>query len=106
MVGEFRKTLLRSPEPERMPLLLEYLRDLVGRVIGISGRKLSENQPLSELGLDSLMALELRTPIESDLAITLPLAKLMQGPVTFAILRTGGDGTPPFGRRHHSSPFK
>ncbi len=84
--GALRKELLRSAEAERMPLLLDYLRELVGRVIGMSGSKIEEQQALNELGLDSLMALEMRMRIEGDLAISLPLAKLMQGPVTLTLL--------------------
>ena len=75
--GEFRTALLRAPQAERLPMLVDYLRELVGRVIGMSGSKIAEDQALNELGLDSLMALEMRTRIEGDLSITLPLAKLM-----------------------------
>jgi hypothetical protein len=38
------------------------------------------DQPLSTMGLDSLMAIELRTKIEGDLHVLLPIATLFKGP--------------------------
>ena len=38
------------------------------------------NQPLSTLGIDSLMAVELKNRIESDLQVAVPLIKVIQGP--------------------------
>ena len=39
------------------------------------------------LGFDSLMAVELRTRVEADLGITLPLVDLLQGP---SVAQLGG----------------
>ncbi len=96
--GEARKAVLRAPAKERPALVLSYLRSLLGRVIGISGDKIGETQGLNELGLDSLMAMEMRMRIERELAVSLPLAKLTQGLLTLELLtqvvmeQLGGDG--------------
>jgi phthiocerol/phenolphthiocerol synthesis type-I polyketide synthase D len=51
----------------------------VARVLGLSASKLDLQQPLSNLGLDSLMAVELRNRIASDLGIKVPVVKFLQG---------------------------
>ena len=38
------------------------------------------DQPLNTVGLDSLMALELKNRVEVGIAITLPIVSLIQGP--------------------------
>ena len=47
--------------------LLAFLRDKVARVLGASAAKVEIDTPLTELGLDSLMAVELRNWIEGEL---------------------------------------
>ena len=37
-------------------------------------------QPVIKLGVDSLMAVELKNRIESDLGLTVPVTALLQGP--------------------------
>jgi thioesterase domain-containing protein/acyl carrier protein len=48
--------------------------------MGVDAASLEIDQPLSNFGLDSLLALELKNSLESRLAFTLPMAKLMEGP--------------------------
>ncbi len=84
--GEARRTIMRALAAERPALVLSYLRTLLGRVIGISGDKIGDQQGLNELGLDSLMAMEMRMRIERELAVSLPLAKLTQGLLTLEFL--------------------
>jgi acyl carrier protein len=56
------------------------LREQVARVLGASAEKLDLDRPLTDLGLDSLMAVELRNWIEGDLRLSLPTVELMKGP--------------------------
>jgi acyl carrier protein len=51
----------------------------VARVLGLSPSKLDIQQPLSNLGLDSLMAVELKNRIAVDLKVNVPVVKFLQG---------------------------
>jgi acyl carrier protein len=51
----------------------------VARVLGLSASKLDLQQPLSNLGLDSLMAVELKNRIAVDLKVKVPVVKFLQG---------------------------
>ncbi|HVD77687.1 MAG TPA: type I polyketide synthase, partial [Vicinamibacteria bacterium] len=72
--------LLATGLEERQQVLNAHLRQEVARVLGLSASKLDVNQPLSTLGIDSLMAVELKNRIETDLKVSVPLIKVIQGP--------------------------
>ena len=59
--------LAKTPEGARRDLVLARVRDHGARVLGTSASQISLEQPLSELGLDSLMAVELAGGLERDL---------------------------------------
>jgi myxalamid-type polyketide synthase MxaE and MxaD len=77
---EFRESLLRAAEEERQSMLETYLRQQLARVLGSSASDLDAQQPLSNLGIDSLMAVELRTRIQTDLGVMVPIAHVLAGP--------------------------
>ena len=60
-------------------MLHSYLSEQVARVLGLSPSKLDVQQPLSQLGLDSLMAVELKNRIAVDLGVNVPVVKFLQG---------------------------
>lgn len=68
--------LLASPKHERLEKLENYVIRLLGQITGSSKIKLDKTQPLSSLGLDSLMATELRRKMEEDLKIIVPVEYL------------------------------
>lgn len=78
--GEKRSTLLAAQPAERGNLLQSYLTELVARVLGLSASKLDLQQPLSNLGLDSLMAVELKNRIAVDLDVNVPMVTFLSGP--------------------------
>ena len=57
-----------------------YLREQLARVMELEPDKIDANQPLSSLGIDSLMVIELKNMIEASLGITLPIARFLEGP--------------------------
>jgi len=66
-------------DPEQYALIIShYMREQVAAVLRISADKLELEQSLNELGLDSLMMVELGIRIENDLSISLPTTQLMQ----------------------------
>ena len=65
---------------ERRRLLESYLRDLTAGKLGLAPSNLDIASPLSYLGVDSLITLELRLQIERDLGIVVPVARLLDGP--------------------------
>jgi acyl carrier protein len=71
--------LLAAEPAARHELLQSYLSAQVARVLGLAAAKLDLQQPLSNLGLDSLMAVELRNRIAIDLGVKVPVVKFLQG---------------------------
>src|SRR4029077_11299433 len=76
--GLTRSALLAAAPEQRQRLLETYLRETVSHVLGLSPAQLDETQPLVSL-IDSLMAVELKTVIEGQLEIDLPIAHLLGG---------------------------
>jgi acyl transferase domain-containing protein/NADPH:quinone reductase-like Zn-dependent oxidoreductase/NAD(P)-dependent dehydrogenase (short-subunit alcohol dehydrogenase family)/acyl carrier protein len=74
-----RNTILNAEVAERPKLLEEYMRNAGGRVLGLATAKLDLEQPLNRMGIDSLMAVELKNRIEADLGIDLPVLKVLEG---------------------------
>ena len=72
--------LRRAGRQERQRLLESYLRDQVAGKLGLTASSLDIQVRLDQLGLDSLMAVELRTQIERDLGIVVPVVQLLDGP--------------------------
>ena len=60
-------------------MLEEYLREAGGTVLGLAASKIDVQQPLNRLGVDSLMAVELKNRIEADLAVDVPVLKVIEG---------------------------
>jgi acyl transferase domain-containing protein/D-arabinose 1-dehydrogenase-like Zn-dependent alcohol dehydrogenase len=72
---------LREAKPaERRKMLESLVRDQVARVLGTLPSKLDVEMPFSDLGLDSLMAVELKNWVEGDLRLNLPTVELLSGP--------------------------
>src|SRR6185295_18089448 len=69
----FLDTLHASPRGQWRTLLLEHIRENLVTVMGLPAeRRLDPRQGLTALGLDSLMALELKTRLNASLGLQLP----------------------------------
>lgn len=73
--------LAQTAPGNRRSLLRGVVREHAGRVLGLaSTRPIDPRQPLSELGLDSLMAVELRNSLGGALGRSLPATLLFDHP--------------------------
>ena len=71
---DIRRKLAEATESERHALLMQYLRATTAHVLGLdSSLEIDPHQGLVEMGLDSLMAIELRNRVQKELAIELPV---------------------------------
>lgn len=75
-----REAVQAAPLEERRALIGSVLRDKVARILGDSSDRLDVEKSLVQLGVDSLMAVELRNWIEEELRVTLPIVELMRSP--------------------------
>lgn len=72
-------TLVSYPPVERQQLLESRLQELVAKVLGFSAAKLDRLESLTNLGLDSLTAIELKNRINNEMGVHLPVIKIMEG---------------------------
>ncbi len=75
-----RTKLVAAGMDERTQLLRDYFAEQLAKIMGLAPEDLELTQPLNTIGLDSLMAIELKNTIESRLAVTLSMALFMEGP--------------------------
>ena len=74
------------PESLRPDAVRDAVMTLAARMLGLpSGARLDATRPLRDLGLDSLMAVELRTAIGAAVARTLPATLLFEHPTVDAL---------------------
>ncbi|MBT3218046.1 MAG: acyltransferase domain-containing protein, partial [Proteobacteria bacterium] len=74
-----RAATTSPPKTKEDPTTL--VRRLAQQVMGFPpDQSIDENQPLIELGLDSLMAVELRNRINAETGVSLPIALVIRGP--------------------------
>ena len=75
-----RDALLQGDASARARLLTKYLREQAARVLEIATPDLDVHKPLTSLGLDSLMSIDLRNRVETEIGIVIPIVSLLQGP--------------------------
>ena len=81
--GQFRDTLLSLTPAQARTQLENHLRDTAARVLTLPPQSIHRDRPLQELGLDSLMGVELRSRLEDSLGLDLPATLVL----TFPTLR-------------------
>ncbi len=57
-----------------------YFANQLGKIMSISADAIDPHQPLGVLGLDSLMAIELKNTIETKLDVQIPISKFISDP--------------------------
>jgi acyl carrier protein len=81
-----RDALLAAEPGPRRQLLEDYLRARALTTLGISIDEWDPSQPLTYLGVDSLMALEMKHDIEEELGVVIPVTQLLQAPTLEQII--------------------
>jgi acyl transferase domain-containing protein/acyl carrier protein len=75
------RDLEHAPEPSRVDIVRERVHSLAVKALGFDpARRLEPQQPLGELGLDSLIALELRNALSAEVGQSLPATLLFNYP--------------------------
>jgi NAD(P)-dependent dehydrogenase (short-subunit alcohol dehydrogenase family)/acyl carrier protein len=70
---------IESAAPEELGAIIgQAVRDAVGSVLRVKPDSLHDDQPLTDLGLDSLMGVEIENSIEGSLGVALPQASLIR----------------------------
>ncbi|MEO0707486.1 MAG: beta-ketoacyl reductase, partial [Cyanobacteria bacterium J06649_5] len=79
--------LRQVPAPERRQQLMQQIQAEIADVLGYNHpEEIAPNQPLSELGVDSLMAVELANQLEYDLGPTIPASFLFEHPTLVGLV--------------------
>jgi acyl carrier protein len=76
--GDWSIRIESAAPDERIDVIGHAVRDVVGSVLRVKPEGLRLDQPLTDLGLDSLMAVEIENSIESSIGVALPPASLMK----------------------------
>jgi phthiocerol/phenolphthiocerol synthesis type-I polyketide synthase C len=69
-------TLSRLDESERQPFIVNFLITEIARILQMPEEKIAHNCTIQDLGIDSLMAMELASTIETKMGINLPVMTL------------------------------
>jgi polyketide synthase 12/myxalamid-type polyketide synthase MxaF len=78
--------LALEPGRRRRALLEDHLRRRVAQVLRLAPTRVDVGKPLRTLGLDSLMALELRNRLEADFGLKLPATLVWNHPTVSALV--------------------
>jgi NAD(P)-dependent dehydrogenase (short-subunit alcohol dehydrogenase family) len=76
------------PQTEAAAAVELALRDQIARVTGVSPARLDVQTPLTDLGFDSLMAVELRNWVERSLGVHVRTFDIMRGPTVRQLSET------------------
>jgi acyl carrier protein len=76
----FRATLLALPKTARHPRLIDLVASETAAVLGAPAGSLDVRKGFLDLGLDSLMAVELKRRLHAQLALTLPATLVFDHP--------------------------
>ncbi|MEO8519744.1 MAG: type I polyketide synthase [Acidobacteriota bacterium] len=69
-----------QPQEQWQALIEDRLHEQVARTLGLSPAAVDRHQPLTALGLDSLMAVELKNWADVHVGIVVPVRRFLRGP--------------------------
>ncbi|MEU6667894.1 acyltransferase domain-containing protein [Streptomyces sp. NPDC046727] len=76
-----------TPQPATSRTVTERVAEHVAAVLKMRVARLDVNKRFSQLGMDSLMATELRKRLEKDLGVALPMTRLVKETTTVSLAR-------------------
>ena len=75
---DWQTRLTETMPNERIAKLCSYLKEKTVKILGYSdAHKISLSHPWAELGMDSLMSIDIKNQIERDFNITIPMTELI-----------------------------
>jgi acyl carrier protein len=83
--ANFCEQLERTAPTQRLGMLEGHLLEQLGKVLRIDPSRMDKRTPFANLGIDSLMSLELRNRLEASLSIKLSAALLFSYSTTIAL---------------------
>ncbi len=75
-----RGQLLSMPLKERSEAVQEYMCGYLSKILKMPAATVPRDQPLNNMGLDSLIAMEFEDGLHTELGTTIPIAELLRGP--------------------------
>jgi len=73
------RIMIESAAPkDREPIITAAVRDVIASVLRVKPESLRNDQPLTDLGLDSLMGVEIENSLEAAIGVALPPTSLMR----------------------------
>ncbi|WP_144383926.1 bifunctional LLM class flavin-dependent oxidoreductase/SDR family oxidoreductase [Streptomyces sp. SAJ15] len=77
--AELLRQLTEADAERRLELGAAYLTERLAAVLGSDAQEIDRQQPITELGLDSLMSLDLRNRVKADLGVVVPVVRFLEG---------------------------
>ena len=85
--SEFRQKLEKATPRDRIPLLMTHVRSLIAKVLDLkSATDIDPQQGFADLGMDSLMAVELRNRLQTSLECSLSASLAFDYPTVEALV--------------------
>jgi acyl carrier protein len=78
VTSDWRNKIEAAGPEEREGVIAQAVREIVGSVLRVKPDSLRNEQPLTDLGLDSLMGVEIENSLEAAIGIALPPTSLMR----------------------------
>jgi NAD(P)-dependent dehydrogenase (short-subunit alcohol dehydrogenase family) len=98
VTSDWRNRIESAAPAEKEGIIAQAVREVVGSVLRVKPDRLRDDQPLTDLGLDSLMGVEIENSLEAAIGVALPPTSLMRartiGQIA-ALLATHMGGTAP-----------